>query len=68
MRVALFVPCYVDQLRPQLGMAALRLLEAQGLEVEFPESQTCCGQPLLNSGGRREACALAQRFLEVFAN
>jgi L-lactate dehydrogenase complex protein LldE len=68
MRVALFVPCFVDQLRPQLGMAALRLLEAQGLEVEFPESQTCCGQPLLNSGGRREACGLAQRFLEVFAN
>jgi L-lactate dehydrogenase complex protein LldE len=68
MRVALFIPCYVDQLRPQLGMASLRLLEACGLEVEFPEAQTCCGQPLLNSGGRAEACRLAHRFLDVFAN
>ncbi|MBW2361906.1 MAG: (Fe-S)-binding protein [Deltaproteobacteria bacterium] len=68
MRIALFVPCYVDQLRPRVGMAALRLLEGLGLEVEFPEAQTCCGQPLLNSGGRREACRLAHRFLDVFAN
>jgi len=68
MRVALFVPCYVDQLRPQVAMAALRLLEAQGLQVEFPESQTCCGQPLLTSGARREACGLAHRFLDIFAN
>ena len=68
MRVALFVPCYVDQLRPQVGMAAAQLLEAQGIEVEFPTAQACCGQPLLNSGARREACKLAHRFLDVFAN
>jgi L-lactate dehydrogenase complex protein LldE len=67
MRVGLFVPCYVDQLRPAVGLAALALLERQGLDVVFPERQTCCGQPLLNAGGAREAKVLAERFLGVFA-
>jgi L-lactate dehydrogenase complex protein LldE len=67
MRVGLFVPCYVDQLRPQVGLAALALLEQQGLDVVFPAAQTCCGQPLLNAGSAREARALAARFLDVFA-
>jgi L-lactate dehydrogenase complex protein LldE len=67
MRVGLFVPCYVDQLRPAVGLAALELLERQGLDVVFPAGQTCCGQPLLNAGGAREARALARRFLDVFA-
>ena len=66
MRVALFVPCYVDQLRPSVGQATLELLEGQGLDVAFPVEQTCCGQPLLNAGGAREAAHLASRFLEVF--
>jgi L-lactate dehydrogenase complex protein LldE len=67
MRVGLFVPCYVDQLRPQVGLAAVALLEQRGLDVVFPAAQTCCGQPLLNAGGAREARALAARFLDVFA-
>ncbi|MDJ0848791.1 MAG: (Fe-S)-binding protein [Myxococcota bacterium] len=67
MRVALFVPCYVDQLRPAVGLAALDLLEAQGLEVAFPAEQTCCGQPLLSSGAADDARVLAERFLDVFA-
>ena len=66
MRVGLFVPCYVDQLRPSVGWATLRLLEAQGLAVEFPEQQTCCGQPLRNAGGADGAAALAARFVSVF--
>lgn len=68
MRIALFVPCYVDQLRPSVGFAALRLLEAAGHEVDVPDAQTCCGQPLLNAGARRDACRLAHRFVDVFAN
>jgi L-lactate dehydrogenase complex protein LldE len=67
MRVGLFVPCYVDQLRPRVGLAALALLERHGLDVVFPAGQTCCGQPLLSAGGAREARALAARFLDVFA-
>lgn len=67
MRVGLFVPCYVDQLRPEVGVATLELLERQGLEVVYPPEQTCCGQPLLTAGGAREAAALAARFLDVFA-
>ena len=59
MRVGLLVPCYVDQLRPGVGLATLALLEGQGLEVDFPTAQTCCGQPLLNAGGVAEARRLA---------
>jgi len=64
--VALFVPCHVDQLYPQVGMAALKVLERHGVKVEFPEDQTCCGQPMANSGCAEEARPLAERFLSVF--
>ncbi len=67
MRVGLFVPCYVDQLRPAVGLAAVDLLEAQGVEVAFPTDQTCCGQPLLSSGAAADARLLAARFARVFA-
>ena len=50
MRVGLFVPCYIDQLYPDVAMATLELLEKVGVEVEFPEEQTCCGQPMANTG------------------
>ena len=66
MRVALFVPCYVDQLWPRAGLAAVRVLERLGAEVVFPEEQTCCGQPMSNAGLAAEAAPLAQRFLDVF--
>jgi L-lactate dehydrogenase complex protein LldE len=67
MRVGLFVPCYVDQLWPRAGIASLELLERFGVAIDFPTAQTCCGQPLLNSGGIREAKPLARRFVEIFA-
>ncbi|MBA2113193.1 (Fe-S)-binding protein [Bremerella alba] len=67
MRVALFVPCYVDQLYPRVAMATLELLEQLGVEVEFPEAQTCCGQPMLNSGCDTDALPLAERFVEIFS-
>jgi L-lactate dehydrogenase complex protein LldE len=66
-RVALFVPCYIDQFYPQVGMATVELLEKYGCQVEFPEAQTCCGQPMANTGCVNEAQPLAKRFLEIFA-
>ena len=54
MRVALFVPCYIDQLYPGVAMATLQLLEKLGCEVVYPLNQTCCGQPMANSGYEQE--------------
>jgi L-lactate dehydrogenase complex protein LldE len=65
-RVALFVPCYVDQLWPRAALSAVRVLEAHGVEVVFPEEQTCCGQPMANAGLASAAEPLARHFLEVF--
>ena len=65
-RVALFVTCMVDMIHPQVGKAAVRLLEEQGVEVLFPEDQTCCGQPAFNSGYHDEAVPLARHFVDVF--
>jgi L-lactate dehydrogenase complex protein LldE len=50
MKIALFIPCYVNQFYPQVAIATLELLEKLGCEVHFPENQTCCGQPMANSG------------------
>ncbi len=67
-RVSLFVTCIVDQLFPQVGIAMADVLERAGCEVEFPERQTCCGQPAFNSGYRDEARGIALHFLDVFRN
>ncbi|HZQ79071.1 MAG TPA: (Fe-S)-binding protein [Acidimicrobiia bacterium] len=64
--VALFVTCLVDQLAPEAGVAAVRLLEAAGCTVAFPEAQSCCGQPALNTGEPEAAAVLARHFVEVF--
>jgi L-lactate dehydrogenase complex protein LldE len=66
MTVGLFIPCYVDQLYPQVGMATVRVLEKLGVECEYPEGQTCCGQPMSNAGVAEAAAPLARKFLEVF--
>lgn len=65
-RVGLFIPCYIDQFYPRVGLATVELLERFGCEVDFPEGQTCCGQPMANSGCVDEARPLAQRFARVF--
>ena len=67
MRVGLFVTCLVDLMRPRIGFAALKLLEAAGCEVVIPSSQTCCGQPGYNSGDRSPAKAMALKVLREFA-
>ena len=66
MRVGFFVTCLVDLMRPSIGFAALKLLEAGGAEVFVPEAQTCCGQPAYNSGDRADAIALARKVVAEF--
>jgi L-lactate dehydrogenase complex protein LldE len=66
MRVGLFVTCLVDMMRPEIGFSTLKLLEAAGCEIVVPESQTCCGQPAYNSGDRKTARDLAEKFVNEF--
>jgi L-lactate dehydrogenase complex protein LldE len=66
MKVGLFVTCLVDLVRPNIGFAALKLLEDAGCEVVVPESQTCCGQPGYNSGDRETSKAMALKVLAEF--
>lgn len=61
MRVALFVTCLVDLMRPSIGFAALELLEAAGCEVEVPAGLTCCGQPAWSAGDAPAARGLARK-------
>lgn len=63
--VALFVTCLIDLMRPRIGFAAIRALEAAGCDVIVPAGQTCCGQPAFNSGDRIRAIALAKQTIEA---
>jgi L-lactate dehydrogenase complex protein LldE len=65
-RVALFITCFNDTLFPETGRATVRILERLGIGVDFPLSQTCCGQMHFNTGYQREAIPLVRRFVEVF--
>lgn len=66
MKVFLFIPCYMDQLYPHVAMATLNLLEKLGCEVVYPMSQTCCGQPMANTGCSDDTKATAKHFIDVF--
>lgn len=66
MRVGLFIPCYINQLYPQVGIATLEVLEKLGVDVYYPSGQTCCGQPLGNSGYEEDAKGACQVFVENF--
>lgn len=65
-RVALFITCLVDLVRPEVGEATVALLERLGLEVVFPADQTCCGAPAHHAGWAKEAESLARRWIEIF--
>lgn len=65
-RVGLFVTCLVDTIRPQIGFAAIQLLEEAGCIVEVPAAQTCCGQPAFNSGDNADAAHLARQTIAAF--
>ena len=67
-KVSLFVTCIVDQMFPEVGVSVVRLLRSQGVEVYFPNDQTCCGQPVFNSGFANEARYLAKRVLNSFGS
>jgi L-lactate dehydrogenase complex protein LldE len=67
MRIGLFVPCYVDAFEPEVGIATLELLERFGLDVDYPYDQTCCGQPMTNTGCHQEAAATEALFVKNFS-
>jgi L-lactate dehydrogenase complex protein LldE len=64
--VHLFIPCYVDQLYPQVAEATAEVLRRAGCRVEFDERQTCCGQPMSNTGCAGDAAVLGRRHLDIF--
>jgi len=65
-RVQLFITCLAEQFFPGVLKRMVGLLERLGAQVDFPEEQTCCGQPFFNSGNRTEAQRIARRWLDVF--
>jgi L-lactate dehydrogenase complex protein LldE len=64
--VGLFVTCLVDLMRPSIGFAAVKLIEASGCNVDVPENQTCCGQPAYNSGDKGSTAAIAKATIAAF--
>ncbi len=65
-RVALFVTCLIDMFRPNVGFAAVRLLERAGCKVEVPRAQTCCGQPAYNNGDQETTACIARQVIAAF--
>lgn len=68
MKTGLFIPCYVDALFPEAGVATYKLLTHLGVDVDYPLNQTCCGQPMANAGFESMAETLATKFDEQFAD
>ncbi len=68
MKVSLFVTCLVDQLYPQVGLSAVKVLQKAGVEVLFDRRQTCCGQPAFNTGYMDQAAHVAGHMMRVFAD
>ena len=66
--VSLFIPCLVDQVYPQMGLAMVRVLRRLGFEVLYHSAQTCCGQPAFNAGYNNESRTVARHFIEIFQN
>lgn len=64
--VSLFVTCMVDAIFPNTGISTVKLLQHVGVEVDFPQAQTCCGQPAFNAGYWHESRQVAIQFLEAF--
>src|SRR5690349_1574892 len=68
MTVGSFIPCYVDQFYPQVAIATLEVLEKAGCTVTFPLKQTCCGQPMANSGYEHLVQSCNDLFVSNFAD
>jgi L-lactate dehydrogenase complex protein LldE len=67
MNVALFIPCYIDQFYPRVGIATLELLEKLGCRATYPAVQTCCGQPMANTGCETESTGAYHHFVQTFS-
>lgn len=66
MKIGLFVPCYIDQFFPSVGKSTLTILENLGYDVGYPLDQTCCGQPMVNSGFVKEGNRVTKNFRKAF--
>jgi len=66
MKIGLFIPCYIDQFYPHVGIATLNVLERLGLNVEYPLDQTCCGQPMANAGFEKYSKETSELFIRNF--
>lgn len=65
-KIGLFIPCYINAVYPEVGVASYKLLKSLGLDVDYPLDQTCCGQPMANAGFENESVKLAVRFDSLF--
>ncbi|MCZ6865364.1 MAG: (Fe-S)-binding protein [Candidatus Dadabacteria bacterium] len=65
-KVYIFITCLVDTFFPEVGESMVKVLKELGVEVDFIEEQTCCGQPAYNGGYQDDARAVAERFLSIF--
>jgi L-lactate dehydrogenase complex protein LldE len=65
-KASLFITCLVDLFFPQVGESIVKIFRKLGIEIDFPEDQTCCGQPGFNSGFQGDTRAIARRFLSIF--
>jgi L-lactate dehydrogenase complex protein LldE len=66
MNVSIFIPCFIDQLYPQVGFNMVKVLEKVGCNVSYNANQTCCGQPAFNAGFQGEAKDVCEKFLKDF--
>jgi L-lactate dehydrogenase complex protein LldE len=66
MKIGLFIPCFLDAFFPEVGIATLQLLEQFDLDVVYPPDQTCCGQPMANSGFETDAGGAEALFVRNF--
>jgi len=67
MRIGLFIPCYVDQFYPNAAIATFQLLKKLGVDVVYPQNQTCCGQPMANSGFEHLTKGCDRLFIDNFS-
>ena len=66
MKIGLFIPCFMNELYPDACVSTLKLLKSLDLDVEYPLNQTCCGQPMANSGCSKDVKGLAHQFVDIF--
>ncbi|RST71863.1 (Fe-S)-binding protein [Siminovitchia acidinfaciens] len=68
MKVSLFITCLADVFYPEVGMDVVEVLERAGCEVDFPEEQTCCGQPAYSTGYLEDAKEAMKQMMRAFAD